>query len=112
MAGMEYKPGEPTKIEQNPADKGYGYLGAAEATATTAPGASAFLFTAVEGGYTIQDLSGRYYYMKGTYENFNVSATLPASGHVGVLIANEYGTVKLQNVEMKKYMQFDTSHSS
>jgi hypothetical protein len=95
-----------------PADKGYGYLEVAEATATSAPGASAFLFTAVEGGYTIQDLSGRYYYMKGTYDNFNVSATLPASGHVWVLIANEDGTVKLQNVEMKKYMQYDTSYNS
>ena len=95
-----------------PADKGYGYLGVAEATATSAPGASAFLFTAVEGGYTIQDPSGRYYYMKGTYDNFNVSATLPASGHIWILIANEDGTVKLQNVEMMKYMQYDTSYNS
>ena len=53
-----------------PADKGYGYLEVAEATATSAPGASAFLFTAVEGGYTIQDLWGRYYYMKGTYNTY------------------------------------------
>ena len=95
-----------------PADKGYGYLDVAQATATSAPGASAFLFTAVEGGYTIQDLSGRYYYQKGTYNNFNVSKDLPASGHVWILIANEDGTVKVQNTEVKKYIQFDSSYNS
>jgi hypothetical protein len=95
-----------------PANKSYGYLGVAEATATSAPGASAFLFTAVEGGYTIQDLSGRYYYQKGTYDNFNVSTDLPASGHIWILIANEDGTVKIQNTEVKKFMQYDTAYNS
>lgn len=95
-----------------PADKGYGYLEVAEATATAAPGASAFVFTAVEGGYTIQDLSGRYYYQKGTYNNFNVSASLPESGHIWTLIANEDGTVKILNAEVKKYIQFDAGYNS
>ena len=95
-----------------PADKGYGYLGVAEATATAAPGASAFYFTAVEGGYTIQDLSERYYYQKGTYNNFNVSVDLPESGHIWTLIANEDGTVKILNAEVKKYIQFDAGYNS
>ena len=95
-----------------PADKGYGYLEVAEATETAAPGASAFNFTAVEGGYTIQDLSGRYYYQKGTYNNFNVSTDLPESGHIWTLIANEDGTVKILNAEVKKYIQFDAGYTS
>ena len=94
------------------ADSKYGYLGVAEATAESAPGTAAFLFTAVEGGYTIQDASGRYYYQKGTYDNFNVSATLPESGHIWVLIQNNDGTVKIQNVEMKKFIQFAADHNS
>ena len=95
-----------------PADKKYGYLGVAEATATVAPGASSFYFAAVEGGYTIQDLSGRYYYQKGTYDNFNVSAELPESGHIWTLIANEDGTVKILNSEVKKFIQFDANYNS
>lgn len=95
-----------------PADKGYGYLPVAEATATSAPGASAFIFRAVEGGYTIQDLSGRYYYQKGTYNNFNVSTTLPESGHIFILMGNEDGTVKIQNVAVKKYIQYDAGYNS
>ena len=70
------------------------------------------MFTAVEGGYTIQDLSGRYYYQKGTYDNFNVSTDLPASGHIWILIANADGTVKIQNTEVKKFMQYDTAYNS
>ena len=34
-----------------------------------------FTFTAVDGGYTIQDSYGRYLYQSGTYKNFNVSKT-------------------------------------
>ena len=34
-----------------------------------------FTFTAVDGGYTIQDSYGRYLYPSGTYKNFNVSET-------------------------------------
>ena len=95
-----------------PADKKYGYLAVAEATATTAPGASAFYFAAIEGGYTIQDLSGRYYYQKGTYDNFNVSTELPESGHIWSLIANDDGTVKILNTEVKKFIQFDAGYNS
>ena len=95
-----------------PAEKTYGYLGVAEATATVAPGTSALYFAAVEGGYTIQDLEGRYYYQKGTYDSFNVSAELPASGHIWTLIANEDGTVKILNSEVKKFIQYDTNYDS
>ena len=34
-----------------------------------------FTFTAVDGGYTIQDSYGRYLYQSETYKNFNVSET-------------------------------------
>lgn len=94
------------------ADKSYGYLGAAEAADNTTASANAFLFTAVEGGYTIQDLSGRYYYMKGTYNNFNVSASLPESGHLWTIYAADDDKVMIVNNTTNKYFQYSESYTS
>ena len=65
----------------------YGYL--PTKTATGANGkyietveCAGFTFTAVDGGYTIQDESGRYIYHKGTYTSFNFAAEKPAEGAV------------------------------
>ena len=41
-----------------------------------------FTFTAVDGGYTIQDELGRYIYHKGTYTSFNFAAEKPETGGV------------------------------
>lgn len=58
--------------------KTYGYLGKAETTpnngAIDADAANEFTFKAVSGGYTIQSADGRYLYMTGTYNSFNVDA--------------------------------------
>ena len=43
---------------------------------------NSFTITAVDGGYIIQDSSGRYLYMKGTFNSFNVSSEQPESGYI------------------------------
>lgn len=100
-----------------PHTKNYGYLMTGAPTVDengviASVKANIFTFTAVEGGYTIQDSNGKYYYMQGTYDNFNVSATLPESGHVWTVAANEDGTMTITNVEKKKFMQYDASYSN
>lgn len=61
--------------------KTYGYLSTGSVTGTVdeievdKSYNDEFTFTAVDGGYTIQDSYGRYLYQSGTYKNFNVSET-------------------------------------
>lgn len=52
-----------------------------------------FTFTAVDGGYTIQDSYGRYLYQSGTYKNFNVSKT--NDGYVWTVVPQTDGTFKI-----------------
>ena len=73
---------------------------------------NAFTFTAVNGGYTIQDATGKYYYMTGTYNNFNVTTTAPADGsHIWTIVA-ENGTYSITNSVKGKYIQYSTSNAS
>ena len=64
----------------------YGYLYAVDAIVSgselSSSAANAFTFKKVDGGFTIQDASGKYYYMSGTYTSCNVAAEMPASGAV------------------------------
>ena len=61
-----------------------------------------FTFTAVDGGYTIQDSYGRYLYQSGTYKSFNVSET--NKGYVWTVEPQTDGTFK---ISMNGYfMQF------
>lgn len=80
-------------------------------TVTTSDG-NEFTITAVSGGYTIQDNYGRYYYMTGTYNTFNVSASMPSSGGVWTITFNDDNTVNVTNVEMGKTLQYSADHSS
>lgn len=75
-------------------EKVYGYL--PTKTATDVNGkyietveCAGFTFTAVDGGYTIQDELGRYVYHSGTYTNFNYSAEKPAEGAVWSVDIND-----------------------
>ncbi|MDD6393910.1 MAG: Ig-like domain-containing protein [Prevotella sp.] len=52
-----------------------------------------FTFTAVDGGYTIQDSYGRYLYQSGTYKSFNVSET--NDGYVWTVEPQNDGTFKI-----------------
>lgn len=94
----------------------YGYLKVNDAqnndqiTATSAE--EVFTIKAVEGGYTIQDSQNRYLYMKGTYNSFNVDATMPAEGAVWTITANADGTMHIVNVLMQKTIQYSVQYTS
>lgn len=94
----------------------YGYLPTVDATAQdgyiTTETANAFTIKAVSGGYTIQDAQNRYIYMTGTYNSFNTDASMPASGAVWQIEPQSNGTMKILNVEMNKYIQFDTQYGN
>lgn len=95
----------------------YGYLkdlveiGSGETV--SAPAAAAFGVLPVEGGYTIQQWNGKYVYMSGTYDSFNVAADVPAEGgHVWTIEAEAAGTYVIKNVLKEKWVQFDTTYNS
>ena len=73
---------------------------------------NAFTFTAVTGGYTIQDETGKYYYQSGTYNNFNVSATAPTDGsQIWIVERQGDGTFVVKNSLKNKYVQFTTNNT-
>ena len=79
--------------------KTYGYLSTGSVTGTVdeievdKSYNDEFTFTAVDGGYTIQDSYGRYLYQSGTYKNFNVSKT--NDGYVWTVEPQTDGTFKI-----------------
>ena len=97
-----------------PHTSNYGYLEVTAATPTEEVikqfgETNAFTFTAVEGGYTIQDSNNKYYYQSGTYNNFNVSETLPEDGSgVWSVEPQSDGTFKITNNLTNKYIQYTT----
>ena len=87
----------------------YGYLQVDKAGYTD----NVFTFKAVDGGYTIQQAGDKYLYMTGTYDSFNVSATIPsAGGHVWTIEQNEDGSYKILNVLKDKYIQLDSQYGT
>ncbi len=100
-----------------PLTSAYGYLKnpltvTPSGNAVQAADDNAFTIKAVDGGYTIQDASGEYYYMSGTYNSFNRSAELPASGYVWEITINSDKTASIKNKETGKTIQYDTKYSS
>ena len=95
--------------------KAYGYLNVVDATATNdviaMEAGNEFTFTAVDGGYTIQQADGKSLYMKGTYNSFNLSDAR-IDGDVFTVDANADGTFKITNVAMSKYFQYSTKYTS
>lgn len=79
--------------------KTYGYLSTGSVTGTVDEIEvdknynDEFTFTAVDGGYTIQDSYGRYLYQSGTYKSFNVSET--NNGYVWTVEPQTDGTFKI-----------------
>ena len=65
----------------------------------------------VEGGVTVQDAYGRYFYLKGTYNSFNVDATAPAEGHIWEVLKSG-DSFLLVNTMNKKTLAYSTSYSS
>ncbi len=73
----------------------------------------AFTFTEVEGGYTIQDTFGRYVYMTGTYNSFNLAKEMPAEGAVWTVAIDETtGEATITNVAKNKYIQYSSQYKS
>lgn len=81
-------------------EKAYGYL--PTIAARSANGnyietveCAGFTFTAVDGGYTIQDELGRYVYRTGTRNNFNYAAEKPAEGAVWSVSTDSEGNAAI-----------------
>lgn len=94
----------------------YGYLycdsiGDATNTIELEKTTNNFVLTSVDGGYTIQDSYGRYLYMTGNYNSFNVSSER-TDGDVWSIEANADGTFKITNVAMNKYIQYSLQYKS
>ena len=98
------------------AEKNYGYPTGTEVTVSgnTVTGytaADVLTIKNVDGGVTIQDASGRYFYLKGTYNSFNVDATAPAEGHIWKLV-KDGDKLQLVNVMNNKTLAYSTSYTS
>lgn len=97
-----------------PLSGNYGYLQTEAATdnegvVTQLATLNAFTFTAVTGGYTIQDESGKYYHQEEDHNTFSVSATAPTDGsQIWVVERQGDGTFMVKNSLKNKYMQFTT----
>lgn len=97
--------------------KNYGYANANEVTITDGVVSNHFkadvlTIKNVEGGITIQDAYGRYIYLKGTYNSFNVDATAPEEGHIWQVLASKDGKLFIINKMNGKTLAYDTAYSS
>ncbi len=70
-----------------------------------------FRLIAHEDGYYIQQMDDRYFYMQGTYNNFNVGSSTGSNG-VFTIEFQEDGTAKITNQFNSKFIQFDPSYNS
>ena len=100
-----------------PLSSAYGYLYTAPVTTgedgkMTSTAQNIFTFTAVEGGFTIQDPAGQYYCMQGTYDSFNVYANLPETGGVWTVTQKGATAYEIANVANGKVVQYDANYSS
>ena len=105
------------KVAENvAASSNYGYLYVSDATATgntitLNPEGMTFTLTSTAEGYTIQDESGRYLYMEGTFNNWNLSNN-PSSGQYYTIDRNADGSFRIANATTGKWMQFDEEYNS
>ena len=109
--------GEKYHVAQNIAESSsHGYLYVGDITVSndeiSTEESNSFTITAVDGGYTIQDSYGRYLYMTGTFNSFNVSSEQPESGYIWNIDIAADGLATITNVEMNKWVQYSTQYTS
>lgn len=103
------------KVATQVPEKGYGYINVEDATgdaSVTVDVLNAITIAAVDGGYTLQDASGRYIYQTGDYNSFNAAATLPAEGGIWTIAFEADGSAKITNVSTGKYIQYSANYTS
>ena len=120
VSGRTYVIVAGNNMAQNvPVEKNYGYLQKEDDVVVTElgtintehPGCE-FVFTAVNGGYTICQADGRYLHQKGTFDSFNVSAE-PDEGEVWtVSIDAGTGAATITNTNVNKFVQWDSKYNS
>ena len=90
------------------AEKNYGYAPSEEAVDGKSYAKNVFTFAAVEGGFTIADASGRYYYQeKGTtYKTFNAGTDGKLPGCVWTVAKNADETYTIVNKESGKTIRY------
>lgn len=71
-----------------------------------------FVFTAQDGGYTIQDQEGRYLYLKGNYNSFNVDAEFPGETALWNVAFNEAGEVEITNASNGKLLVYSLDYQN
>ena len=97
-----------TRAMQPLEDKNYGYA----SSIATVNGASfsdnVFTFEAVEGGFTIKDVNGKYYYQDAgtTFSTFNVGTDATKRGCVWIVTKNDDETYAVINAASGKHMRY------
>ena len=94
----------------------YGYLycdnAIVDGDVLSSTAANVFTLTASGDGFTIQDASGRYYYMTGTYDSFNVTTDASQSGNIWTVEQTGDQAFTVINAGNGKKMQYDPEYSS
>ena len=97
--------------------KAYGYLQTEEAMVYNdvvyiSDELNVFTLAETEGGFTLQDGDGNYLYSQSDFNNFNLSATVPATGGVWTATVNDDGTVNIINNTTEKIIQYDGQYNN
>ena len=101
-------------------NKNYGYMPYASVTineegiieACDAAETAFLTVTAVEDGFTMQDTYGRYIYMKGDYNSFNIGTEMVQPGSSWQFILNDESTFCVTNTMNEKVIMYDTQYTS
>lgn len=105
------------KIAQNiESSKNYGYLYVNDVTSdgntiSTVSKGLTFTIKSTADGYTIQDESGRYLIMTGSYNSFNLTEN-PTEGQYWDITTNADGTFTIKNKATNKWIQYSKDYTS
>lgn len=97
------------------ASYGYGYLYGTSITENAgvikSEAVNAYTLTATDGGYFLSDTYGRYLYMTGNFDSFNVSATATKGdkSYIWTVEPQADGRFKITNASTGKYIQYDAA---